>query len=149
MFCYIFQGGAAMALKFIQQDAATLREAYQERKAEYDVLRAAGRWSGAILYAGTLLELALKLVMCKHWGVTNLPAIFQVHDLDLLLCCSGRFRDFAIGSVLQKNFAIVQYRWSMALRYEGATQTQRSSDDFDRALFDPSQGLITFLSRYF
>lgn len=56
-----------MALKFIQQDAATLREAYQERKAEYDALRAAGRWPGAILLAGTLLELALKLVLCKHY----------------------------------------------------------------------------------
>ncbi len=27
-----------MALKFIQQDATTLREAYQERKAEYMML---------------------------------------------------------------------------------------------------------------
>ena len=66
-----------MALKFIQQDATTLREAYQERKAEYDLLRTGGRWAGAILYAGTLLVLALKLVMCKHLGVSNLPTIFQ------------------------------------------------------------------------
>jgi len=138
-----------MALKFIEQDAATLREAYNERKAEYDVLRGARRWSGAVLYSGTLLELALKLVMCKHLGVSNLPTIFQVHDLDLLLYCSGRFGDFTIGSGLQKNFAIIQHRWSMALRYEGAIQTQQSSDDFDRVLFDPAQGVITFLSKYF
>jgi len=69
-----------MALKFIEQDATTLRNAYQERKAEYDALRAAGRWSGAVLYAGTLLELALKLVLCKHFNVPQLPVIFQVHD---------------------------------------------------------------------
>ncbi len=45
-----------MALKLIQQNASTLRDAYDERKAEYDALRAAGKWSGAILQAGTLLE---------------------------------------------------------------------------------------------
>ncbi len=67
-----------MALKFIQQDATTLRDAYQKRKAEYDALRAAGRWSGAVLHGGPLLELAFKLVMCKHLGITNLPTIFQV-----------------------------------------------------------------------
>ncbi len=104
-----------MALKLIEQDVTTLRQAYQERKVEYDALRAASRWSGAILYAGTLLELALKVVICKHLGVSKLPAIFQVHDLELLLYCSG----------------------------------QQDSDDFDQALFDPSHGVITYLSQYF
>lgn len=91
-----------MALKFIEQDATTLRNAYHERKAEYDVLRSAGRWSGTVLHGGTLLELALKLVMCKHLGITNLPTIFQVHDLNLLLCCSGQWRRFAPGTALEK-----------------------------------------------
>ncbi|MDZ7289541.1 MAG: hypothetical protein ONB42_06375, partial [candidate division KSB1 bacterium] len=57
---------------------------YYERKVEYDALRAAGRWSGAILYAGILLELALKLVLCKPLGVFRLPTIFRVH---VLICC--------------------------------------------------------------
>jgi hypothetical protein len=138
-----------MALKFIQQDAITLRAAYQERKAEYDALRAAGRWSGTILHAGILLELALKLVMCKHLGVANLPTIFQVHDLDLLLCCSGKDSDFKNNSFLRTNFLLVHKDWSLSLRYEGATKTQQDSDDFDQALFDPSHGIITFLSQYF
>ena len=138
-----------MALKFIQQDAATLREAYQERKAEYDALRSASRWSGAILYGGTLLELALKLVMCKQLGVTNLPAIFQVHDLDLLLCCSGQLGRFKPGTALETNFSLVQNNWSMALRYEGAVRTQQNSDQFNQALFDPANGVISYLSQYF
>jgi hypothetical protein len=124
-----------MALKFIQQDATTLREAYQERKAEYDVLRTAGRWSGAILYAGTLLELALKLVMCKHLGVSNLPAIFQVHDLDLLLCCSGKEGVVGANPNLLTNFLLIHKRRSMSLRYEGATKTQQHADEFHQALF--------------
>jgi hypothetical protein len=138
-----------MALKLIQQDAATLREAFLERKAEYEALRATGRWSGAVLYAGTLLELALKLVMSKNFGVSNLPAIFQVHDLELLLCCSGVYPRLNADERAYENFLLIHKRWSMALRYEGAIQTQRDADAFDRALFDPTQGVITFLSQHF
>jgi hypothetical protein len=138
-----------MALKLIEQDATTLRQAYDERKAEYDALRAAGRWSGAILYAGTLLELVLKLVICRHLGVAKLPTFFQVHDLELLLYCSGHWGHFPIGTALETNFSIIHHNWSMALRYEGGTKTQQESDRFDRALFDPSNGVITYLSQYF
>lgn len=138
-----------MAIKLIQQDAATLLEAYHERKAEYDALRAAGRWPGAILYAGTLLELALKLVICKLLGVSNLPTIFQVHDLYLLLYCSGQHDHFKAGTAIETNFSLVHTDWSMSLRYEGAIKTQQDADRFDRALFDPSDGVITYLSQYF
>ncbi len=138
-----------MALKLILQDATTLREAYQERKAEYDALRAAERWSGAVLHAGTLLELALKLVICKHLGVSRLPMIFQVHDLDLLLYCSGQESRFINDSDFRKNFSLIADEWSMALRYEGATKTQSDSNRFDGALFDSSYGVIPILSQYF
>jgi len=37
-----------MALKFIQQDATVLRNAFLERKREYDSLRTAENWSGAM-----------------------------------------------------------------------------------------------------
>jgi len=138
-----------MALKLIEQDAATLQQAYQERKAEYDVLRAAGRWSGAILHAGILLELALKIVICKQLDVSNLPTLFQVHDLELLAYCSGLYRRLTSDQLLNENFLLIHKRWSIALRYEGATQTQGDVDDFERALFDPAHGVITFLSKYF
>jgi hypothetical protein len=137
-----------MALKFIEQDAATLREAYKERKAEYDALRAAGRWPGAVLLAGTLLELALKLVLCKHLGVANLPTIFQVHDLDLLFYCTGRYSRLATNSLLRQNFSFISKNWSMALRYEVAIKTEPDADAFEMALFDPTHGVITFLTQY-
>lgn len=138
-----------MALKLILQDAATLNGAYQERKAEYDILRAGERWAGAVLHAGTLLELALKLVICKHLGVSKLPTIFQVHDLDLLLYCSGQESRFVNDANFRKNFSLIADEWSMALRYEGATKTQSDSDRFDNALFDSSHGVIPILSQYF
>ncbi len=138
-----------MALKLIQQDAETLRNAFAERKAEYEALRTAERWSGAVLYAGTLLELALKLVMSKHLEVSNLPAIFQVHDLELLLCCSGLYSRLPIEEAVNKNFLLIHKRWSMALRYEGAVHTQRDAEAFNQALFDSTEGVITFLAQYF
>jgi len=38
-----------MAIRFIQQDEQTLREAFAERKQEYDALRRSGNWAGARL----------------------------------------------------------------------------------------------------
>ncbi len=138
-----------MAFKLIQQDAATLREAYEERKNEYEALRATTRWAGAVLHAGTLVELALKLVLCKHMGVPQLPAIFQVHDLQLLLYCSGLWSVSINTTELQQNFSFISDRWSMTLRYEGASKTAQDADDFDRVLFEQPYGVITFLSQYF
>lgn len=138
-----------MALKLIQQDVSTLRAAFDERKVEYDALRAAGRWAGAILLAGTLLELALKLIICKHLRIAKLPHIFQVHDLELLLYCSGQYDRLASDNQLLENFSYICDHWSMALRYEGAVQTQQTADAFDHALFDPSHGILASLSQHF
>ncbi len=74
-----------MALKFIEQDAKTLLQAYEERKAEYEALRATNRWSGAILYAGTLLELALKLAIVSFWEFQIFPQFFK---FTISICCS-------------------------------------------------------------
>jgi hypothetical protein len=139
--------GEGMALRLMQQDVSTLRAAYEERKEEYNILRSAGKWSGAILYGGTLLELALKLVICKHVGISQLPTIFQVHDLELLLYCSGQYNRLLANETVLQNFFLVDGNWSVALRYEGST-TQQKSDEFDKALFDPAAGVISFLSPY-
>ncbi len=138
-----------MALKLISQNAETLFEAYHARKKEYETLRAGEQWSGAILHAGTLVELALKLVICKNLGVTQLPVIFQVHDLELLLYCTGQQSVFSANLALQENFRFIRDRWSMALRYEGAVKTKEHAEEFDQALFDQVHGVISCLSQYF
>jgi len=45
------------------RDALTLHDAFGEREKEYDSLRAAGNWAGAMLHAGILLEVALNLFL--------------------------------------------------------------------------------------
>jgi len=136
-----------MALKLIQQDAATLRSAFAERKNEYASLRAAGNWAGAILQAGILLEVALKLAICKHLRVSRLPIIFQVHDLELLFYCSGQQETFETNAILQDNFGFILGNWSMTLRYEGI-KNKAESDLVDHALFSVPDGVLTFLTPY-
>jgi len=137
-----------VAKKFIKQDANVLLAAYNGRKDEYEALRATGKWSGAILHAGILLELALKLVICKHIGEQKLPVMFQIHDLELLLYCSGLNQNVLNNSALQLNFKIVVSRWSMDLRYQGATATRAEADLVHKALYDSVNGALTFLSQY-
>ncbi|MEK7728041.1 MAG: hypothetical protein AAB354_06465 [candidate division KSB1 bacterium] len=135
-----------MSVKFISQDLATLHEALQMRKEEYEALYSAGKWQGAVVQAGFLLELALKIAICKNLGEQNLPRIFQVHDLELLLFCSGLGQTFKSKPALQRNFTVVLTNWSPELRYEKSLITKKKSDDVHQALFDPSHGLLTFLA---
>jgi hypothetical protein len=135
-----------VAVKFISQDLATLHEALHMRKEEYETLYAAGKWQGAVVQGGFLLELALKIAICKNLGEENLPRIFQVHDLELLLFCTGLRQTFESKPELQRNFTVVQRNWSPELRYERALITQKKSDEVHHALFDSPHGLLTFLA---
>ncbi|MDZ7302308.1 MAG: hypothetical protein ONB44_09200, partial [candidate division KSB1 bacterium] len=88
-------------------------------------------------------------------GALQASRCFQTTDhlsspcLDLLLYCSGQQTRFEADTALHKNFSKIQDHWTMTLRYEGAIKTQQDSDDCDKALFDPSHGLLTLFSQYF
>jgi hypothetical protein len=139
---------ATLESKLIKQDVAALRQAYQLRKREYDALRAAGEWAGAVLHAGVLLELALKIAICKNMDVTRLPKAFQVHELEYLLYCSGLENAFLNNAKLYRNFRVIATDWSMELRYEGTLVTAQDADSFHQALFDSADGVLTFLSSF-
>jgi hypothetical protein len=135
-----------MTIKLISQDVTKLRQAYQTRKREYEVLRTAGEFSGAVLHAGVLLELALKIAICKQLDVAHLPRTFQVHDLEYLLYCSGFHRAIMNDPDLIGNFKLIVTKWSMELRYEGAIISQQDADECHQALFNQTDGLLVFLS---
>lgn len=135
-----------MAAQFIKQDMATLEEAYKMRKEEYEILHRAGKWQGAVLHAGFVLELALKIAICKKLDEPNLPRLFQVHDLELLLYCSGLRKTFESKPDIYRNFGIILKHWSIELRYERMMITSIIADEVYQALFDSSNGLLTFLS---
>jgi hypothetical protein len=139
---------ADLADKIIAEDITTLRQAYQLRQREYEALRAAGEWAGAIMHAGILLELALKIAICKNMDVTNLPKAFQIHDLKLLLYCTGLRNTVMNNPELQRNFGVIATHWTMDLRYKGAVVMKQYFDEVHQALFDPSTGILTFLSTF-
>lgn len=135
-----------MPIKIIPQNISMLQEAYQMRMEEYQVLRSAEKWQGAVLQAGFLLELALKIAICKNLDEPNLPRIFQFHDLELLLYCSGLRKTFRSNPNLHRNFTIVLSNWSLDLRYERRVITKTKSEEVHQALFDSTYGVLTFLS---
>jgi hypothetical protein len=139
---------ATLTDKLIKEDVTTLREAYRLRKREYEALRSAAEWSGAVLHAGILLELALKIAICQNMDVTHLPQAFQIHNVGVLLYCSGLRNKITNSPDLQHNFGIIESRCSMDLRYKGATMTNQDADEVHQALFDPSNGMLTFLSSF-
>ena len=132
--------------KLIKEDVTTLHQAYQLRGREYNALRSAGEWAGAVMHAGILLELALKIAICKNMDAIRLPKAFQVHELEFLLYCSGLEKSFKNNANLYDNFNLIADKWSIDLRYKGATVNQQDSDDFHQALFDTSNGVLTFLT---
>ena len=134
--------------KIIAEDIATLRQAYQLRQREYEALRAAGEWAGAFMHAGILLELALKIAICKNMDVAHLPKVFQVHDLKLLLYSSGLKNTFLNNAKLYQNFRKVATDWSIDLRYKGLVVSAQDADTFHQALFHSSDGVLTFLSSF-
>ena len=101
-----------------------------------------------MLHAGILVEVALKLAICRHLKVSKLPTIFQVHDLELLFYCSGQQDALETNPTLQSNFGFIVEKWSMVLRYEGV-KSQAESDLIDYALFSAPNGVLTFLTSYF
>lgn len=137
-----------MALKLVVQDVATLRLAYEERCLEYDCLRTAGRWAGAVYLSGILVEIAFKIIIGKHMGVSKLPDLFKVHDLELLRYCSGLENSFASSPELHTNFSTIHNAWTIDLRYRGS-EAEIAANDVHKALYEPPDGLLTFLSRHF
>lgn len=132
-------------MKTIKQDVTMLRAAYEQRLEEYRALRAAKQWAGSIYLAGIVVEIALKLVIGRHLGVAELPDIFKSHDLELLRYCSGLEPEFDGRPRLSENFTALNTTWRIDLRYQGA-KSETESDAIDKALHEPNEGLLSFLS---
>ena len=139
---------ATLESKLIKEDVATLRQAYQLRRREYDALRTAGEWCGAILHAGVLVELALKIAICQNMDIARSPKAFQVHELEYLLYCSGLENTFLKNVKLYQNFRDIATDWSIELRCQGTIFNEQDAEAFHQALFDLSDGVLTSLSSF-
>ncbi len=129
-----------------------LEEAGKDRLEDAEHLRAAGRYSSAIVMGVYALEIALKIRICRLLKLTQLPTAFEVHDLRGLLVVSG-----LVNAMAKRGSRSVKKNWELititardfaAMRYlPTSVKTRHEADDFFLQLNDPKRGVLPWISR--
>jgi hypothetical protein len=129
-----------------------LEAAWPARLAEAQSLHAAGHHAWAIATAVYALEIRLKVMICKKLDLEKLPRAFEIHDLDSLLLLAG------LSQRIERRGALrVKFTWELIkreaeglndLRYGPASHwTAAQAADLLRALTDPTEGVLSWLSK--
>jgi hypothetical protein len=131
---------------------ADLEAAWKDRLADAEILYKGGRNAWAIATALYALEIRLKVLICKHLDLQQLPQAFEIHDLDGLLLLAGLSRRLA-----GKKAAKVKANWDNIkavapklndIRYTpDANWPKAQATAFLRWLRDPPDGVLVWLSK--
>jgi HEPN domain-containing protein len=128
--------------------ASDLEIIAEARLREFALLRAAGEYAGAYYLGGYAVELYLKRAICRLLGLSRLPVLFHIHDLDALLFFAGLSGRIDTEPHIKACFNLLRSAWSERKRYTvPAGVTAQDCDDMDRWLNDPSDGVIPWLRR--
>lgn len=68
---------------------ADLMDAAGDRLEDAEALLKSGRYASAIAFGIYALEIELKVVICRRLEPTELPKVFETHDLDTLMMHLG------------------------------------------------------------
>lgn len=66
-----------------------LRGAFESRFKDYECLRDAKQYAGAVIMGLFAVEILLKCLICKNIREEKLPRVFEEHDLQGLLIIAG------------------------------------------------------------
>lgn len=80
------------------------------------VLFRAGRYSAAVYLGGHAVECYLKAAICRKLDLDELPEVFAIHDLELLLLFSGLTRHIVSEGAVHRAFQQLQGVWKLGLR---------------------------------
>ncbi len=134
--------------------AADLTGAWQDRLADANALLAAGRHAAAISAGIYALEILLKTGICRVLNLSQMPRIFEIHDLDGLATSAGlrsNVDDPAFsGSKTGQNWArISDYSAKLnELRYTpDANWSKVDATDLLECLQDPNDGVIPWIQK--
>jgi len=96
-----------------------LRRLADSRLAEFETLRTATppHYAAALYLAGYAVEALLKCAICKALNHDELPVIFHIHDLDVLLFFSGLYKEIQTDAAVWTSFRRIQATWNEKLRY--------------------------------
>jgi len=130
---------------------ADLEIAWGEREEEARALSQLGFHSTAAALRLYALEIQIKIAVCKHLGLPNLPSACKTHDLGELLVFTGRWRELqdAPHSPVRLNWDIL-LAYSQAklnnLRYQPRAELDLAdAAKIDQALDDPVGGVQAWL----
>jgi hypothetical protein len=86
------------------------------------------RWHSATYLGGYGLECLLKVAVCAHLNVRELPREYEVHDLAFLLNRAAVEEPLKGNQRIEQRFRRVTAVWSVELRYRGSPrQRQRGA----------------------
>jgi hypothetical protein len=125
-----------------------LRRLADARLAELDTLRKATppHYAAALYLGGYAVEALLKCAICQALNLDELPVIFHVHDLDVLLFFSGRYQEIQTDAAVLDSFSNIQAAWSEKRRYtDPTTATAAECNDLDQWLNNPTSGVVPWL----
>lgn len=133
-----------------------LQKMADERVADAAALLAAGRFQAAYYLCGYAVEFALKACIARQFREFDFPDRkvvndSYVHDLTKLLNVSRLTQlhreEVGLNDSFAENWSIVQ-AWSEASRYNSAI-TEAAATALFRAVSDPTDGVLTWLKKYY
>ncbi len=128
----------------------SLEGASEDRLLDAYSLRDARRWASAVAMGIYSLEIRIKVLICLHLDLEQLPRAVQFHELQDLLVLTGlsnRIKREA-GEVLAAWERIVRLsKQATDLRYSpGAEYSEAMATEFFDDLQDPVKGVLPWLS---
>lgn len=142
----------------VETSLLDLEIAWQERLEEAETLEKADFHSTAASLRLYALEVLVKVVICKHLGLAQLPSVCKTHDLSSLIIHTGRWKDLQgiSPTLLRFNWDIlVNYSRTRLneLRYQPRSAlTASDSSKIKEALNGPEDdaesGVLTWLSKH-
>ena len=128
--------------------ASDLEIIAEARLREFELLRSSGEYAGAYYLGGYAAELFLKRAICRLLGLSHLPIVFHIHNLETLRFFSGVSGRLSAAPGVAANLNSLHSGWNERMRYAApAAISQEDCDDMDRWLNDPADGVIPWFRR--
>ncbi|MCH8290992.1 HEPN domain-containing protein [Candidatus Poribacteria bacterium] len=116
-----------------------------ERLRDANVLLKQKRYNGAVYLGGYVIECMLKAAICVYLSRNDLPAIYQIHDLDELMDSSGLLPSLQIDRKMSSHFLTIE-GWCVGIRYLGKRFKASEAKHFLDAVKEIRQWILTKIS---
>lgn len=134
-----------------------LKKIASSRLKEAKYLYKVGLYDGAVYLAGYVIEIALKVLICKNLKIDEYPDegknkdVFISHDFDRLLIFSGLSKKINAknrrNKKLFENWSVLT-QWRPEGRYSPiGTYKKNNAKDFLKALEDKENGLFVYIKK--